>query len=665
MRRLVKATLSGLLLSPLLAPLSPPSAMAATVVATGTNPTVCNQNVDVATNVTAYRLSGGDCVIEFKNVGTARWSPNAGVISAWVLVVGGGGGGASRHAGGGGAGGLVEATSYPISGTIAVQVGAGGAARTSGDDSRFFANSESTSGSTGIRALGGGFGDFYTTSNNNIVRAGSGGSGGGSGVPNPFTRDLQAGWSNADPRGLTTQAAQTQRKLDGSVLSTNINQYGNDGAAGGNQEYWAGGGGGGAGGAGNRGGGAGGTSYVGGNGGIGRQVSITGTATYYAGGGGGGGGYSGVTYAAGSGGLGGGGAGSVGTSTATAGTANTGGGGGGGGYNASGSGAGAAGGSGIVIVRYTPDTVAPTFTNSSTSAIAENSAISTNAATISISESTTITVTGGNDAAVFSLIISDSVTARLRFLTSPDFESPTDSGSNNVYEISLRATDLTGNYADQNLVITVNNVNEAPVIGATSSAASYSANKAENISTLFNLSASDVDAGTTLTYSITGTDAGDFSISSNGDLSFTPAPDFENPRDSNGDNIYLVIAWVSDGSLSDSQTVTITVTNLNESSNVSAPAVSGTLYKGVTTSISITSEAAGKVRFTANGKKIANCLAVPTSGSYPNYIATCNWKPAVASRHTLSATITPTDSTFSSMTATSATLWVQKRTTRR
>jgi len=340
-------------------------ANAAVVTATGTNPSYCDQTVGNATNVVAYRNSAGDCVIEFKNVGTTSWTPNAGVTSVRVLVVGGGGGGASRHAGGGGAGGVVDATSYSVAGTIGITVGNGGNGGvsaiygTSGSDSRFFSNSEATLGSTGIVAKGGGFGDYYQWSSPNkfIGRAGDGGSGGGSAVSNPFTRDLGAApWGNTDPRGYTIQSSQTQKRIDGTTLSSNFNQYGNDGAGGGNQDYWAGGGGGGAGAAGARGGGAAGTSRIGGNGGNGVQINIRGTNDYFGGGGGGGGG--GFTLpnpAAGSGGAGGGGAGSVGNATATNGTANTGGGGGGGGVTYDGrNGQGGSGGSGIVIVRYTP-----------------------------------------------------------------------------------------------------------------------------------------------------------------------------------------------------------------------------------------------------------------------------------------------------------------------
>ena len=442
-------------------------AQAAPVTATGTNPSICNQEVGNAASVVAYRLTGGDCVVEFKNVGATTWTVPTGITSAWILVVGGGGGGASRHAGGGGGGGVVEATSFAVSGIVGVTVGGGGtggasATRgTSGSNSRLFANGEATAGSTGLLAQGGGFGDFYTQVNgNSIGRAGSGGSGGGTGVPSPFTRDITTPYGNTLSNGLTTQNSETQRNLNGSALASNFSQYGNDGAQGGNQDFWAGGGGGGAGAAGARGGGGAGTSRVGGSGGAGLAFLVTGTSTFFGGGGGGGGGVDnfGNLAAGGAGGNGGGGAGSAGNIAGTAGTSNTGGGGGGGGLAFNGTnGAGAAGGSGIVIVRYSPDTTAPTFASSSFSA-AENIATSATAATIRVSESATVTISSGADAARFNISRSDTDTAIIKFNVSPDFEAPIDSGGNNIYDLTLTATDFVGNVGTQAITITVTNV---------------------------------------------------------------------------------------------------------------------------------------------------------------------------------------------------------------
>jgi hypothetical protein len=562
-----KKTLFAPILLSLILSLVPVPAFAAPVTATGVNAAICNQEVGNATNVVAYRITGGDCVIEFKNVGTTTWTVPVGVTSAWILVVGGGGGGASRHAGGGGAGGVVEATSYPVSGTVGVLVGGGGSPGlsatkgTNGTDSRFFANAEATAGSTGLLAQGGGFGDFYTQVNaNSIGRAGSGGSGGGTAVPSPFTRDITTPYGNTFSNGLTTQSSVTQKNFSGSALSSNFAQYGNDGAQGGNQDFWAGGGGGGAGASGSRGGSASGTNLTGGNGGAGLAFLITGTSTNFGGGGGGGGGVSntGTLAAAGTGGSGGGGAGSVGNSAATAGTANTGGGGGGGGLAFNGTnGAGGAGGSGIVIVRYTPDVSAPTFTSSSSFSTAENIATTSTAATIKISESATVTISSGVDAALFNIIASDSVTVFIRFKTSPNFESPSDNGANNVYDLVLSATDATSNAGTQAITITVTDV---------------------------------VDTSSFNSFSLSGT------------------PTFRT-------------------------VVTITA-------NVSV---------------------ASRVSFRAKNVIIAGCKNKVASGSGSSFSATCSWRPSTRGAVTLTATASPTGAGISSTSATPISVMVGNR----
>ena len=76
----------------------------------------------------------------------------------------------------------------------------------------------------------------------------------------------------------------------------------------------------------------------------------------------------------------------------------------------------------------------------------------------------------------------------------------------------------------------------------------------------FTVTASDAD-GNTLTYSLSGTDSGDFSISMEGVVTFNIAPDFENPADADTNNVYEITANVSDGTASDSENFTVTVTN--------------------------------------------------------------------------------------------------------
>jgi hypothetical protein len=63
------------------------------------------------------------------------------------------------------------------------------------------------------------------------------------------------------------------------------------------------------------------------------------------------------------------------------------------------------------------------------------------------------------------------------------------------------------------------------------------------------VTATDPDAGQTLSYSIIGgADAIEFTIgASTGALSFVTAPNFEAPTDTGGNNVYDVIVKASDG----------------------------------------------------------------------------------------------------------------------
>jgi hypothetical protein len=84
---------------------------------------------------------------------------------------------------------------------------------------------------------------------------------------------------------------------------------------------------------------------------------------------------------------------------------------------------------------------------------------------------------------------------------------------------------------------------------------------------LLTANATDADVGQTLTYSIVGgADKGGFSIHpTSGVLAFAAVPNYESPTDSDRNNVYEVVVRVSDGFITDSQTLSVTVTNNNES----------------------------------------------------------------------------------------------------
>jgi hypothetical protein len=96
------------------------------------------------------------------------------------------------------------------------------------------------------------------------------------------------------------------------------------------------------------------------------------------------------------------------------------------------------------------------------------------------------------------------------------------------------------------------------------SVATISATDAQNNSLTFSLASGDDDAL--------------FTITSGGALAFISAPDFEEPADSDTDNVYELAIQVSDGSLTDTQALMITVTDAFEGRVVDAPISGATVF---------------------------------------------------------------------------------------
>ena len=112
--------------------------------------------------------------------------------------------------------------------------------------------------------------------------------------------------------------------------------------------------------------------------------------------------------------------------------------------------------------------------------------------------------------------------------------------------------------------------NNAPTI--TNSTTSYSV--VENQTSAFTITATDAD-GDALTFTIGGSDASLFTVSTSGVVTFNTAPDYESPSDADGNNVYDLMASVSDGSLNDSKDFTVTVTN-DTSDDVTTEGYDGT-----------------------------------------------------------------------------------------
>jgi hypothetical protein len=237
-------------------------------------------------------------------------SITGGSITADILVIAGGGGGGNggaNYCGGGGAGGLLQPTSVVLTGILPIVIGGGGGLNSQGSNTTF----------STYTAVGGG-----TGANSYYATGGAGGSGGGGGPTN----------------GAGGARTVDQGNIGG--VASSANAGGSDSGAGG---------GGGAGGAGYDRQSPGGFRNSPGGAGEGLQLSISGTATWYAAGGVGAGFY----YGDRGNGIGGGTSGYnypqfQNIQIDPTGSANTGSGGGGKGWAQG----GGSGGSGVVIIKY-------------------------------------------------------------------------------------------------------------------------------------------------------------------------------------------------------------------------------------------------------------------------------------------------------------------------
>ncbi len=161
---------------------------------------------------------------------------------------------------------------------------------------------------------------------------------------------------------------------------------------------------------------------------------------------------------------------------------------------------------------------------------------------------TLVAGTGSTDNAAFSISGNQLVIS-----SAPNFEVKPS------YAIRARTTDQGGLTFEQTFTITVTNVNEAPAISAQTR--SIAENSANGTAVGAALTATDPDAGTTLTYSITaGNTGGAFSFGTGGQLQVAnmAALDFETTP------TFTLTVQVSDGSLTTSNTVTVNLTDVVE-----------------------------------------------------------------------------------------------------
>lgn len=127
-----------------------------------------------------------------------------------------------------------------------------------------------------------------------------------------------------------------------------------------------------------------------------------------------------------------------------------------------------------------------------------------------------------------------------------------------LYTLTVRVSDSNGGVVTTSLTVTVSDANDSPqFLGIP-----YSAAVSENLpiaTDVIKISAFDADGGDSLSYSLSGTNSGHFQISSSSGLvETTQVLDYETV------NYYSLTVSVSDGSVSISTSLTLSVSNTND-----------------------------------------------------------------------------------------------------
>ncbi len=208
------------------------------------------------------------------------------------------------------------------------------------------------------------------------------------------------------------------------------------------------------------------------------------------------------------------------------------------------------------------DDNAPVITSNGGGAIAAVNAVENQTAVTTVTatdadaiSTVTYSISGGADQASFGIV---GATGVLTFNSAPDREAQS------VYVVEVTASD-TLNIDVQTITVTVTDVNDnSPVITSNGGGATASINAAENQTSVTTVIASDADSTSTVTYSISGgADQALFGIvGATGVLTFNSAPDREVKSS------YVVEVTASDATTSDTQTITISVTDVDDNNPV-------------------------------------------------------------------------------------------------
>jgi hypothetical protein len=161
----------------------------------------------------------------------------------------------------------------------------------------------------------------------------------------------------------------------------------------------------------------------------------------------------------------------------------------------------------------------------------------------------------GEDAARFSIDAHSGALA----MVPRNFEVPVDADGDNVYAVTVRATDAQGSSATQLVAVNVLDVVE---VASVTMSGLVDVSVAEN--TAFSATLGVAGAIGTVSWSLEGADARHFSLSSSGRLSMV-GKDFEAPADADADNLYTLSVRATDADGNTTiQSASIKVSDRNE-----------------------------------------------------------------------------------------------------
>ena len=155
----------------------------------------------------------------------------------------------------------------------------------------------------------------------------------------------------------------------------------------------------------------------------------------------------------------------------------------------------------------------------------------------------------------------------LSFASSPDFENPTDADQNNVYEVTVEARDDGLNADTLEVTVTVEDIDEAPVI--TTTTRTEFVYRENGTAAIFTFRAADPE-GAEISWDLSGDDDDDFEINASGVLTFASQPDYETRLDSDDDNKYEVTVEATDETSNTGEfMLTVVVTDFDEPPDLS------------------------------------------------------------------------------------------------